>query len=181
MSTHQPFRVGVAAVKLAVVGGLILSGIVLVATVEDAPQAQTTLSQRTGRMANYPCAKCHEGIEAQLEEQPAAHRRMTFKHFEAIKDCTLCHNKDDMNTLKLTSGTVVSFDESQKLCGQCHGEKWRDWRTGGHGKHVGNWKGAKTRLLCTDCHDPHTPGMATVEAKPGPPFPKFGIRKRGHQ
>ena len=38
----------------------------------------------------------------------------------------------------------MSFAESYVLCGQCHGEKLRDWRAGVHGRRTGQWNGHKT-------------------------------------
>ena len=51
----------------------------------------------------------------------------------------------------------MPFEESYRLCGQCHGEKYRDWRAGVHGRRVGQWNGAKRYLLCVHCHSPHQP------------------------
>ena len=45
--------------------------------------------------------------------------------------------------LHLASGERVPFDESYRLCGQCHGEKQRDWRAGVHGRRTGEWNGAQ--------------------------------------
>ena len=65
--------------------------------------------------------------------------------------------------LHLTSGAPVPFTESYRLCGQCHGDKLRDWRVGVHGKRVGRWDGEKTYFLCVNCHNPHTPRFKGVE------------------
>jgi hypothetical protein len=65
--------------------------------------------------------------------------------------------------LRLASGATVPFTESYRLCGQCHGDKFRDWRAGIHGKRVGSWDGAKTYLLCVSCHNPHSPGFKGVK------------------
>ena len=62
----------------------------------------------------------------------------------------------------------VSFDESYLLCGQCHGEKYRDWRAGVHGRRSGSWNGHKTYLLCAHCHNPHQPHFQPIEPKPAP-------------
>jgi hypothetical protein len=57
----------------------------------------------------------------------------------------------------------VPFTESYRLCGQCHGDKFRDWRGGIHGKRVGMWDGAKTYFLCVNCHNPHSPRFKGVK------------------
>jgi hypothetical protein len=64
--------------------------------------------------------------------------------------------------LHLTSGEAIPFTESYLLCGQCHGDKLRDWRVGVHGKRVGRWDGEKTYFLCVNCHNPHTPRFKGV-------------------
>jgi len=48
-------------------------------------------------------------------------------------------------------------------CGQCHGDKYRDWRAGIHGKRVGQWDGEKSYFLCVNCHNPHSPGFKGVQ------------------
>jgi hypothetical protein len=57
----------------------------------------------------------------------------------------------------------VPFTESYRLCGQCHGDKFRDWRAGIHGRRVGDWDGTKTYLLCVSCHNPHSPSFKGVK------------------
>ena len=64
--------------------------------------------------------------------------------------------------LRLASGDTVPFTESYRLCGQCHGDKFRDWRLGVHGKRIGRWDGQKVYFLCVNCHNPHTPGFKGV-------------------
>ena len=65
----------------------------------------------------------------------------------------------------------MSFDQSYLLCGQCHGEKLRDWRAGVHGRRTGQWNGHKTYLLCAHCHNPHQPRFKAIAPKPAPVRP----------
>ena len=65
------------------------------------------------------------------------------------------------------------FDESFRLCGQCHGTIYRDWRKGIHGRRRGYWNGAKSYLLCAHCHDPHAPKFADLEPLPPPLRPQY--------
>jgi len=58
--------------------------------------------------------------------------------------------------------------EVLSLCGQCHGEKYRDWRVGVHGKRTGDWNGKKRYLLCAHCHNPHTPRFSPIKPLPPP-------------
>jgi len=43
---------------------------------------------------------------------------------------------------------VIPFTESYYLCGQCHGDIFRDWKAGVHGKRTGMWNGKKEYVLC---------------------------------
>ena len=72
------------------------------------------------------------------------------------------------DSLKLASGKLLSFKESYKLCGQCHGEKLRDWKVGVHGKRTGYWNGKKEYLLCVHCHSPHSPRFKPLSPEPPP-------------
>src|SRR6266545_4897618 len=91
---------------------------------------------------------------------------------EGIFPCMECHKdqKDPTrrelglhDVLRLASGATVPFTESYRLCGQCHGDKFRDWRAGVHGRRVGMWDGPKTYLLCVSCHNPHSPAFKGVK------------------
>ena len=74
--------------------------------------------------------------------------------------------------LRSASGEPIKFEESYKLCGQCHGEKYRDWKAGVHGKRTGEWNGRKTYLLCVNCHDPHSPKFKSMTPMPPPVRPE---------
>ena len=159
-----------------------------------APQVELVSSQRTGRLRSYPCSTCHETIgAAQSVEQvdataaprstggyAAGHHGLHFQHFAAIEQCGVCHDPTDMDGLRLLDGTHTSFDAAEGVCGQCHGEKLRDFEIGAHGKLMGGFRGVKYRYVCTDCHDPHAPRRPKVTALPAPPFPELGIPKGQH-
>jgi len=68
---------------------------------------------------------------------------------------------------------LVPFTESYRLCGQCHGTQFRDWRTGIHGKRTGYWDGPKRYLLCVHCHNPHSPRFAALQPLPPPLRPQY--------
>ena len=97
-----------------------------------------------------------------------AHDDIVLKHDEEHRWCLDCHDATNRDVLHLASGEPVPFAESYRLCGQCHGEKYRDWRVGVHGRRVGQWNGAKQYLLCVHCHNPHQPRYKPMAPKPAP-------------
>ena len=113
----------------------------------------------------FPCSGCHTEPGDRTRRQLAFHEDIQeiFDHDSEHRWCLDCHDAQDRDVLKLASGETVPFTESYRLCGQCHGDKYRDWRAGVHGKRVGQWNGEKTYFLCVNCHNPHTPGFKGVK------------------
>jgi len=120
----------------------------------------------------FPCSDCH--AEPDLPPNRTrrtlvdAHDDIVLKHDETQRWCLDCHDADNRDRLHLAGGDPVPFDESYRLCGQCHGEKYRDWRAGVHGRRKGYWNGAKEYLLCVHCHNPHEPRFKALAPKPAP-------------
>lgn len=120
----------------------------------------------------FPCSECH----AQPDLPPNrtrrvlvdAHDDIVLKHDEQHRWCLDCHDTTDRDTLHLANGDRLPFAESYTLCGQCHGEKARDWRAGVHGRRTGDWNGRKEYMLCVHCHDPHAPRFKALEPMPAP-------------
>jgi len=120
----------------------------------------------------FPCTDCHMDIE------PNSTRRQLidmhddidamFDHDSDNRWCLDCHDFIHRDSLKLASGKRIGFDESYKLCGQCHGDKLRDWKVGIHGKRTGEWNGPKQYLLCVHCHNPHSPKFEPIAPLPPP-------------
>ncbi len=123
----------------------------------------------------FPCMQCHSAIPSNPERRPleAMHSEIDFKHDAEHRWCLDCHDQEDRDHLRLANGTPVPFTESYRLCGQCHGTQFRDWRSGVHGKRTGYWNGAKRYLLCVHCHNPHNPRFAAVKPLPPPVRPQF--------
>jgi hypothetical protein len=122
----------------------------------------------------FPCSDCHAGMVPNLQRRELAdfHTDIILHHAEGQRWCLDCHNPHDRDTLRLVSGEVISFSESYRLCGQCHGDKYRDWREGLHGKRTGFWNGDKQYMLCAHCHDPHAPTFKPMKPLPPPNRPK---------
>jgi hypothetical protein len=113
----------------------------------------------------FPCMECHRDQKDPTRRELAFHeeQQSVFDHDAEHRWCLDCHDLQNRDVLRLASGATVPFTESYRLCGQCHGDKYRDWRAGVHGRRVGSWDGAKTYLLCVSCHNPHSPGFKGVK------------------
>lgn len=127
----------------------------------------------------YPCMDCHANfapnpVRRKLVEWHDDISAM-FNHDSENRWCLDCHDLNNRNFLRLASGKLLDFKESYKLCGQCHGEKYRDWKVGVHGKRTGDWSGKKEYLLCVSCHNPHSPKFPELTPEP-PPTPQGDIK-----
>ena len=125
----------------------------------------------------FPCVDCHDpAIPVNKKRRPmqVAHQEIVLKHDEEHRWCLDCHSAENRDQLHLASGELIDFTESYRLCGQCHGDKYRDWRMGVHGRRSGSWDGHKTYLLCVNCHNAHAPAFQPLPPKPPPirPGPK---------
>ena len=120
----------------------------------------------------YPCNDCHAYITPNPQRRKLVdmHEEISniFDHDSENRWCLDCHDMNNRDSLKLASGKLLSFKESYKLCGQCHGEKLRDWKVGVHGKRTGYWNGKKEYLLCVHCHSPHSPRFKPLTPEPPP-------------
>ncbi len=120
----------------------------------------------------FPCNDCHGG----MVPNPARRELIDFhddisaiyNHDKENRWCLDCHDLNNRDSLKLASGKLLDFKESYKLCGQCHGDKYRDWKVGVHGKRTGEWNGNKEYLLCVNCHNPHSPKFQEMTPEPPP-------------
>ena len=123
----------------------------------------------------FPCMQCHEGIPPNPErrELEGMHSDIVLHHDEEHRWCLDCHDMNNRDQLHLANGAPVPFTESYRLCGQCHGTQYRDWRSGIHGKRTGYWDGSKRYLLCVHCHNPHSPRFAALQPLPPPVRPQF--------
>ena len=143
----------------------------------------------------YPCQACHRndarGVNSLLESGKSflgqyihlpnpkprilvrMHRDIHLKHAKWMW-CLNCHDLEKRNFLKLITGEAISFEQSYRLCGECHGTIYSDWKIGIHGRRVGQWNGKKLYLLCAHCHDPHQPRFRKLPALPPPKKPSYG-------
>ena len=125
-------------------------------------------------MDYFPCNDCHSDLipDPQRRQLFDMHDDIIFDHDSENRWCLACHSLNNRDSLLLASGILLGFDESYKLCGQCHGPKYRDWKLGIHGKRTGQWNGEKKYLLCVHCHNPHSPRFQSLEPLPPPRRPE---------
>ncbi|MEK7720385.1 MAG: hypothetical protein AAB347_12430 [Bacteroidota bacterium] len=120
----------------------------------------------------FPCTDCHANFPPNPVKRELVkwHDDISaiFNHDKENRWCLDCHDVKNRDSLKLASGKLLDFKESYKLCGQCHGEKLRDWKVGVHGKRTGEWNGEKEYLLCVHCHNPHSPKFNALKPEPPP-------------
>ena len=125
--------------------------------------------RKESQLESYPCMDCHEDEETNLEirELEEEHDELTLEHGGERFWCLTCHQPDNRDYLRSLKNNAIDFDQSYRLCGQCHFQRQKDWFFGAHGKRVGNWMGERKLYLCTECHDPHSPSIKPI--KPNPP------------
>ncbi|MGD0662354.1 MAG: hypothetical protein ABSD38_30225 [Syntrophorhabdales bacterium] len=120
----------------------------------------------------FPCSSCHEGMEPNAQRRDLTeHTNIKLRHApEVITWCFSCHDAKNRDKLHLVNGDLIDFTESYRLCGQCHGTNYRDWKAGIHGKRIGYFAGgARSYFLCVNCHNPHDPKFKPLRPEP-PPF-----------
>jgi len=142
----------------------------------SAADADIVVPPRTPQLATFPCvAQCHRNLQedASPRQLTGFHSLKHIEHGDTTFWCNFCHDLSNLDQLRLLDNRTVTFDEAYRLCGQCHGDKRRDWALGIHGLQTGQWNGQKTRRSCTACHDPHSPRRPTFQALPAP-HPRTG-------
>jgi hypothetical protein len=139
-----------------------------------ATSGSVTIDPRQPLLPTYPCSRCH----ADRAPNPTM-RALTEFHTQKILNhgtqggwCYRCHTTDNIDKLHLADGTLVGFDEAYELCGSCHGDKLRDWKSNMHGLTTGYWNGERTQRSCPACHDPHSPHFPLMTPEHAPQRPR---------
>ncbi|MCE5312146.1 MAG: hypothetical protein LLF86_03230 [Nitrospiraceae bacterium] len=129
------------------------------------------------KMAFFPCSQCHAAMPANKTERALAfHTEIALKHMPAGW-CFNCHDEKNRDKLKLANGDLIDYNDSAKLCGQCHGATLKEWQDGVHGKRTGMWNGKKVYENCLTCHDQHQPAFKAIKPLPAPEKPEKIIYK----
>ncbi len=149
---------------------------------------------KTIKQTNMQCSGCHPGADQATQQNDP---RQIMMHQDIVSDaaelqhgrgaiwCFDCHNAANRDTLVDRRGNEVSFNESYKVCGSCHGDTYSNWRMGLHGKRTGEWKvrGKKRWWTCTECHNPHTVQehrFQPIKPEPPPALPR-GMSKEDYK
>jgi len=132
-----------------------------------------TVGERVDKLFFYPCADCHEFMDAnsnvrdlEVEEGHPAE----LEHGNGLFWCFSCHDAADYGRLKTPLSETIDFDSGYRVCHSCHSGKYQDWTYGGHGKRVADWRGERTLYSCVECHNPHHPAIAPRAPKSPPPI-----------
>jgi hypothetical protein len=124
----------------------------------------------------FPCSNCHASMQANRtkRELKEEHTDIKLHHAETMRWCLDCHDAKNRDKLRLFNGDLIDFTESYRLCGECHGPQYGDWKAGIHGKRVGYFAGSgkRTYFLCAHCHDPHQPPFKPLKPEPPPHKPQ---------
>jgi hypothetical protein len=140
----------------------------------SAPEKQFAVPAPPFTPGIFPCSECHKEMKPNpaRRELKDEHTGIVLNHAQGQRWCLDCHDISNRDKLRLVSGEKIGFDESFRLCGQCHGDKYRDWKVGVHGKRTGMWNGEKQYLLCVHCHNPHDPRYKPIPPMPPPTRPE---------
>jgi len=153
---------------------------------EPAKIADETINRRSP--FTFECDFCHSNGTAVNQKVP--HSTTLVYHDKLVLQgevgCFICHDFYERDKLKLLSGELVSFNESPKLCYQCHQKRYDTWLFGDHGKSITElYLGEDIlseisveeledrRYRCSDfrCHNPHNPRLYKVGLGIGYPLP----------
>ncbi len=130
------------------------------------------------------CNACHQIFKSSHAGGEAINYHQELKLSHGLNNrCMNCHDAQDRERLTLRDGATVSFAESPRLCSQCHGTVYRDWEKGTHGKTLGSWvtdSQSQRRLVCNECHDPHSPKYEAMQPLPGPNTLRMGEQTLPH-
>lgn len=126
----------------------------------------------TTQAATYTCDECHNLFDSppETERELTQHADIHLNHGNNTR-CFNCHHPQYRNSFIDAYGRTIAYGSPEQLCSRCHGLVFRDWQNGVHGRSGGYWlksAGTQTRLLCTECHDPHHPPFAPMIAAPQP-------------
>lgn len=120
------------------------------------------------------CNGCHGSVD-KLFRHPTINLQIhnIFDRYNNNKSgCAMCHNPENMRSLKLANGDTVPIQESHRLCYQCHSSFYNLWNNGSHysdktvpkknnfmtHSSLQDWNDKwRKDNTCVNCHNPHNP------------------------
>lgn len=141
----------------------------------DAPAFSVAPSDKQEEFQS--CAKCHTLITMfpEMAEQQPSHT-VNVDHGQGAMQCSTCHDVNDFVSFHSPTGEKLKLDQAHQVCGNCHGNRYRDWHFGAHGKRLNNWQGKRVISSCAHCHDPHSPAIKPRKPMP-PPSAREGLEQ----
>lgn len=123
-----------------------------------------------GLAADYSCSSCHAWRESIVKPRLLGepHDKLLVTHGKSHFWCLECHNAQNMDTLHGPNDTALSYDEMYRQCAKCHSQRVLEWQLGIHGKRVGTWRGKRTILRCSACHNAHQSAWPPTTPSPPP-------------
>ncbi|MCA8959520.1 MAG: hypothetical protein KDC38_03355 [Planctomycetes bacterium] len=133
------------------------------------------------------CMECHRTFPS----NPDSSKKL-MQHTDIVVDhgphgdCLACHHREDRDKLAGLDGRPIPFSQTTAFCAECHERVFHEWVRGSHGRSNGYWdetRGERTRLTCTQCHDPHRPkhpAMDPIEPLPPPKTLRMGEPSAEH-
>lgn len=119
------------------------------------------IPERKSQIKSYKCTECHTKPLNEMQNISStkkAHWDITLVHANSnTLNCISCHNGESMDNLTSLTGMQIDFNNSYKLCSQCHTKQFEDWKGGAHGKRIAGWAPPRASLTCVNCHNPHDP------------------------
>lgn len=139
-----------------------------------------SIAMRSENLTYYPCSSCHVAGRGVLSQERAGDVHQDIQPVHPAENnavCSACHVSGDPEWLTLAGMDPVPLNEAYRLCAQCHFIQVDAWAGGGHGKRLDSWRGPRVVMGCTDCHNPHDPGIPTRIPFPGPRVPRTGPKQ----
>ncbi|MFT7611253.1 MAG: nitrate/TMAO reductase-like tetraheme cytochrome c subunit [Parvicellaceae bacterium] len=131
-------------------------------TIEITEEGHTFLiPDRKSQIKSFACSECHSQPLNEMkytDEIKQAHWDIKLNHAnENTMNCVTCHTGKNMDDLHSLTDKPIDFNNSYKLCMQCHNNQYEDWLGGAHGKNIGGWAEPRAAMTCVNCHNPHKP------------------------
>ncbi len=142
------------------------------------------LKLRREILFEYTCNECHRVFDTVGDKKTriAEHVDLKLNHGRDV-GCLSCHHKTNRNAYVTNDGGEIPSNRPEELCSRCHGTTYRDWTIGAHGRTAGAWnrteKGWRA-LVCTECHNPHSPQFPYLTPMSGPVIPKRTSQMGAH-